>query len=187
MKSRLSFLIAFALVLLCASPVFADNVQTDYDHGVNFSQFQTYSWGQVKTVNPFYVDRIKGQVDQILQAAGWKLVPSGGNVVVFATDNVHNQKELETTYNGFGDGWGFGWGWGGWGWGGPGFGDSSTQTTYKQPVGKLVVDMFDGGSKKLLWRGMATGDLSNNSDKNNKNLAKDIAKMLKDFPPKAKG
>lgn len=182
MKTKLNAVLLTAVLGVLAAAAYADNVQTDFDHGVNFSQYQTYSWGQVKTTNPFYVDRIKNAVNQRLQAAGWKLVDSGGSVMVFATDNVHNQQELETTYNGFGGGWGFGWGWGGWGWGGPGF-ENSTQTTVNQPVGRLVIDMFDGSSKKLLWRGMATGDLSNNSDKNSKNLDKDIAKMFRNFPP----
>jgi hypothetical protein len=54
-------------------------------------------------------------------------------------------------------------------------------------VGHLVVDVFDGNSKRLLWRGMASRDLSNNSDKNAKGLNQDIEKMMKNFPPKTKG
>ena len=90
-------------------------------------------------------------------------------------------------YEGFGGGWGGGWGWGGWGWGGlgspGGFGDATTTTT-NQPVANLVVDLFDGNSKNLLWRGLATEDLSTNANKNTKSLDSDIARMFKGFPPK---
>jgi len=186
MKSASHLLLAIALLFGSSAVVFGGNVRMDYDHSVDFSQYHTYSWGQVKTSDPFYVDRIKQAVNQRLQAKGWRLVPSGGAVTIFATDNVHNQKETQTMYDGLGGGWGGGWGWGGWGWGGgwgPGIGDATTTTT-NQPVANLVIDMFDSTSKKLLWRCLATEDLSTNANKNTKQLDGDIAKMFKDFPPK---
>jgi hypothetical protein len=82
-------------------------------------------------------------------------------------------------------GWG-GWGWGGWGWGGgwgSGVGEATTTTT-NQPVSNLVIDLFDASTKKLLWRGLATEDLSSNAQKNTKSLDGDVAKMFKGFPPK---
>jgi hypothetical protein len=47
-----------------------------------------------------------------------------------------------------------------------------------------VIDLFDGSTKKLLWRGLATADLSTNAGKNTKSLDGDIGKMFKGFPPK---
>jgi hypothetical protein len=181
--------VVMAIVLIGSSmAAFAGNVRTDYDHSANFSQYNSYSWGKVKTSNPFYVTRIQQAVNQQLQAKGWQLMPSGGAVTVFATDQVHNQQELQTMYDGWGGGWGGGWGWGGWGWGGgwadPGI-TTATTTTTNQPVSNLVVDLFEGSSKKLLWRGLATEDLSTNSSKNTKMLDGDINNMFKNFPPKA--
>jgi Domain of unknown function (DUF4136) len=180
-KYQLCFALAIGLLVGAASSAFADEIKTDYDHGVNFSAFHTYSWGKVTSKNPFFKDRIKEAIDKDLQAKGWQLAPAGGAVTIFATDNVHNEQELETMYDGMGGGWGGGWGWGGWG-GMGGMGDATT-TTVNQKTGKLVIDMFDGNSKKLLCRGSATSDLSSNSNKNTKNLDSDIAKMLKNFPP----
>ncbi|HEV2272617.1 MAG TPA: DUF4136 domain-containing protein [Acidobacteriaceae bacterium] len=185
MRYVFSLALAGALLLAVGSTAFADNVKTDFDHGADFSKFHTYSWGKVTTANPFYVDRIKDAVNRDLQSKGWQMVPSGGDATVFATDRVHNEQELETMYDGMGGGWGGGWGWGGWGgMGGGGMGEATTNTV-NQRVGHLVVDMFESNSKKLLWRGSSTADLSNNSDKNTKNLEKDVDKMLKNFPPKA--
>jgi len=45
------------------------------------------------------------------------------------------------------------------------------------------VDLFDAKSKKLLWRGSSSDTLSNNSDKNIKNLDKGVEKMFQHFPP----
>jgi hypothetical protein len=39
---------------------------------------------------------------------GWTLAPTGGSVTVFATDNIHDQQEIETMYDGLGGGWGGG-------------------------------------------------------------------------------
>lgn len=187
MKRQHHFLPLIALILFAVAQVaYGDEVKTDYNHKTNFSDFHTYSWGDVKTANPFFVDRIKDEVNRDLQAKGWQMVPSGGDVTIFAHGNINNQQELETYYNGFGGGWGGRWGWRGWGWGGPGFGQTTTTTT-TQPVGNLVMDVFSGNSKDLLWRGIIQRDLSNKEEKNAKALDKDIDKALKDFPPKSQG
>ncbi len=184
MKIRWTLALSAVVLFLFSGFAQADTIKTDYDHNANFSQIHTYSWGQVKTSDPFYVDRIKQAVDKQLQSKGWQLVPEGGQAVVFAMGNVKNEQEVETNYNGFGPGWGGGWGWGGWGWRGGGFGDTTTSTV-NQPVGSLVIDIFDS-NKKLLYRGITTRDVSNKSKKNTEALNKDIGKMFKDFPPKAK-
>ena len=186
-----SMRIALMTIVLMGSSMaaFAGNVRTDYDHTANFSQYNTYSWGKVKTSNPFFVTRIQQAIDQQLQAKGWQLKPTGGAVTVFATDNITDQQQVQTMYDGMGGGWGGGWGWGGWGWrggwGGPGFGTGiATTTTTDQNVGNLVIDLFEGSSKQILWRGIATENLSSNDAKNTKQLDEDIAKMFKSFPPK---
>jgi hypothetical protein len=188
MKLRLNLALAGALLLGSSVAALAGNVRTDYDHSANFSQYHTYSWGQVKTTDPFYVTRIQQAVNTQLQAKGWQLVPSNGSVTIFAFDKVQNQQQVQTMYNNWGGGWGGGWGWGGWGWGGlgnpGGFDTTATTTTTNQPVGNLVIDLFEGSSKNLLWRGLATEDLSSNTNKNTSMLDNDIKNMFKSFPPK---
>jgi hypothetical protein len=173
--------------LLAVGIAHADSVKSDYSHSVDFSSFHTYSWGDVKTANPLYVDRVRQAVDQALQAKGWQLVPNGGDTTVFANGQIRNEQQLETMYNSLGPGWGGGWGWGGWGWGrGGGFGTATTTTT-TQPVGSLVIDIFTVTDKKLAWRGIIERDISDKAEKNTKGLDKDIQKLFKDFPPKGRG
>src|SRR5207302_2413846 len=142
----------------------------------NFSQFKTYSWQEIKPANSLWDARIKNAVDAQLAAKGWTQVGSGGDVAVVAIKTTQTQRSLNTFYNGFG---------GGWGWrrfGGGGFGEATTTTdTYK--VGTVVVDLFDTKSKQLIWRGSSSDTLSNNSDKNIKNLDKGVEKMFQHFPP----
>jgi hypothetical protein len=165
--------VSIAMFVFLATASFAQQVKTDYDRNVNFSQYKTYSWEKVKTQDPLWVDRIKSAVDADLTTKGWTQVPSDGNISLVAMEATKNEKTLNTFYNGFG---------GGWRWGG--FGNATTTVdTYK--VGTLVLDMFDTQTKKLVWRGSASDTLSDKTDKNIKNLNKGVQKMLKHFPPEA--
>jgi hypothetical protein len=162
------------IVFLIATASLAQQVKTDYDREANFSQYKTYSWEKVQTQDSLWVDRIKEAVNTDLAAKGWIPVQSGGDISVVAIGTTQNQQTLDTFYDGFGGGWR----WRGFG----GFGDSTTTVeTYK--VGTLVVDLFDPKTKKLIWRGSASDALSNKSDRNIRNLDKDVQKMFDHFPP----
>ncbi|SDF43962.1 DUF4136 domain-containing protein [Terriglobus roseus] len=167
MKTMLArTLLLFALSSTVAAS--AQKTSVDYDHSTNFSSYHTYSWGQVKTVDSIWADRIKNSVDQQLQAKGWTKVADGGDVAVAALGQARNQQEEQTFYSG-----------GGWGWG-PGV---ATTSTYNTRQGTLVIAMFDTKTKKLIWRGVSDGDLSGKPEKNIDKLNKSIAKFFKVFPP----
>lgn len=174
MKIQKTIALTLAMILLTTAAAVAQQVKTDYDRNANFSQYKTYSWSKVQTKDPLLVDRIKSAVNSALGAKGLTQVDSGGDISIVAMEMTKNQQTLNTFYDG---------GFGGWRWGG--FGDATTTTeTYK--VGTLVIDLFDTRSKELLFRGSSSDTLSNNSDKNIKNLDKGVTKMFKHFPPEAK-
>lgn len=176
MKMQRVMLVLLATMFLFAGRASAQQVKTDYDRSANFAQYKTYSWEQVKTKDALDIDRIKAAVNAALAAKGWTQVDSGGDVSIVAMEITRNQQTLNTFYDGFG---------GGWGWrrfGGGGFGEATTTTeTYK--VGTLVVDLFATKTKQLIWRGASSDTLSDNSNKNIKNLDKGVEKMFKQFPP----
>ena len=174
MKLQNRIALSLAGVLLTAVTACA-GISTDYDHGVNFAQYKTYSWGKIQTANGLWDDRVKDAVATQLTAKGLTEVPSGGDVVITARDAIQNQQELNTFYDGFGGRRWFGGGMG-----------TATTTTETIKVGTLLVEMFDGHSKNLIWRASATDTLSNNSDKNIKSLDKNIQKMFGHFPPQPK-
>jgi hypothetical protein len=176
MKLQKAVFVLMGMMLLFAGQLSAQQVKTDFDRNANFGQYKTYSWEQVKTKDALDVGRIKAAVNAALAAKGWTQVDSGGDVSIIAMEMTHDQQTLNTFYDGFG---------GGWGWrrfGGGGLGEATTTTeTYR--VGTVVVDLFDTKTKQLIWRGSSSDTLSNNSDKNIKNLDKGVDKMFKNFPP----
>ena len=178
MKMQKVMLALVGMTLVFAGMASAQQVKTDYDRSANFALYKTYSWEHVETKDPLNVDRIKHAVNTVFAARGWTMVDSGADVAVVAMEITRDQQTLDTFYDGFG---------GGWGWrrfGGGGFGEATTTTdTYK--VGTVVVDLFDTKNKQLIWRGSASDTLSDNSDKNIKNLNESVDKMFKHFPPGA--
>jgi hypothetical protein len=178
MKMQKVMLALVGMTLVFAGMASAQQVKTDYDRSANFALYKTYSWEHVETKDPLNVDRIKHAVNTVLAARGWTMVDSGADVAVVAMEITRDQQTLNTFYDGLG---------GGWGWrrfGGGGFGEATT-TTDTYTVGTVVVDLFDTKTKQLIWRGSASDTLSDNSDKNIKNLNESVDKMFKHFPPGA--
>ena len=178
MKMQKAMSAFVGMTLVFAGMASAQQVKTDYDRSANFTLYKTYSWEHVETKDPLNVDRIKHAVNTVLAARGWTMVDSGADVAVVAMEITRDQQTLNTFYDGLG---------GGWGWrrfGGGGFGEATT-TTDTYTVGTVVVDLFDTKTKQLIWRGSASDTLSNNSDKNIKNLNESVDKMFKHFPPGA--
>ena len=159
MQSKSARFVLVAVSFLFASALSAQHVKTHYDRSANFAQYKTYSWEQVKTREPLDVDRIKNAVNAALAAKGWTRVESGGDIWILAVEE--------------------GWRWSGFGAFGP------TTDTYEDRT--LTVDLVDTKTKRLLWRGSSTDRLSNNSDKNIKNLDKGVEKLFKKFPSSSSG
>ena len=173
MKVQRRFAVAIAAFFLAAGSALA-GITTDYDHKVDFAHYKTYSWGKVQTANDLWDERVKSAVAGQLVAKGLTEVASGGDVVVAARDAIHNEQKLNTFYDGFGGRRRF-------------FGTGMATTTvdnYK--VGTLIVELFDGTSKNLIWQGSASNTLSSNADKNIKSLDKNAQQMFEHFPPQPK-
>jgi hypothetical protein len=165
------------VALALAGGALAQDVKTDYDKAANFGGVKTFAlkigtaWG-----NPIGEKRVTDEITQALTAKGWTLAEEGkGDAQVVLHGATQTKHSLNTFYSGMG-----GYGWRGMGAAGMG---SATTTTSDYTVGTLVVDIFDGKSKQLMWRGTAQDELSDKPEKNIKKLEKASDKMFKDFPP----
>jgi uncharacterized protein DUF4136 len=170
-----------ALLLFSWVPASAQDITSDFDRAYDFSKIKTFAvkmgtpWG-----NQLGEKRIQSEVSEALVAKGWKTAPEeSADAIVILHGATQTKHDVNTFYSGMG-----GYGYGGWGYGG-GMGTATT-TTYEYRVGTLVADIFDAKTKSLVYRGSATDELSDKSDKNIKKGEKAIEKMFKNFPPKPK-
>jgi hypothetical protein len=92
---------------------------------------------------------------------------------VSAFGKTTERDTMESFYTGFP-----GWGWRHWG----GM-EGVTTDVVPEVVGNLSVDIFDGTSKTLIWRGTSSETLSSKPDKNDKKLEHSVEEMFKKFPP----
>lgn len=177
--NTLRSLITLSLLALPALAA-AQDVKIDFDKAYTFPATATYSiaigttWG-----NDLSQRRVLQEIDEALTAKGWKKVASNPDVAVVLHGATQTKKTANTFYSGMGGGYGYRYG----GWGG-----SATASTVvnEYNVGTLVVDMFDGKTKNLVFRGIAEDEISDNAEKNAKRLDKASTKLFKEFPPKPK-
>jgi hypothetical protein len=113
-------------------------------------------------------------VNAKLEAKGLAQVADGGDIAIVAIKTSQTMRTLQTFYDGFG---------GGWRWRGFGNFGESTTTEQDYQEGTLVIDLYDGKTKQLVWRGSTESVLSDKAEKNEKNLDKGVNKMFKNFPP----
>jgi len=175
------------ILLLAISCAFGQDVRYNFDKDTNFSKFKTYKWVILKdapTANDLVTKQLKDTVDAELATKGLtKVDDDTANLFIGYQAGVGQEKQFTS----FSSDWGYGGGWYRGGWYGPGGGmtTGSTSTIY---VGQLVLDMYDSANRDLVWRGVASKTLDSKAkpDKQEKNLAKAVKKLLKNYPPAVK-
>lgn len=177
-------------LLLVAAGVVAvgQDVRYNFDRNTDFSKFKTYKWVALKDaakLDDLTDKQIKDTLDTELSQKGLSKVDSDqADLFVGYQAAVGTEKQF-TSFN---SDWGYGGGWyrGGW-YGRPGGGMTTGQTSTIY-VGQLAVDMYDSGNHDLVWRGVASKTLDTKAkpDKQQKNLNKAVAKLMKNYPPTAK-
>ena len=183
---------AMVLALLAYSVTHAQDVKYNYRQGTDFSKYHTYKWVDSVEGAPTiggHLDQIldseiKQSIDSQLAAKGLSKVDSGKADLLVGYQIALTQ---EKQWNASGSGWGGGPGWGGWGpLGMESLSGTATSSTIN--IGTLVLGIYDGTAKQLVWMGAASKTVNpgKNQEKNRKNLDKATQKLLKEFPPNAK-
>ena len=180
-------LIYIALLFSAGISAFGQDIRYNFDRNADFSKFRTYKWVALKGAEPLNnltAQQITAAFDAELSKKGLtKAMGDTADLYIGYQASVNQEKEF-TSYN---TDWGYGPGWYGGGWygGGSSMTTGQTSTIY---IGQLVLDMYDSGQQDLVWRGVAskTLDAKAKPDKQQKNLTKAVAKLLKNYPPVVK-
>lgn len=187
MKLRYTFMIT--ILLVTAASALAQDVRFDFDKDKDFSKYKTYKWVTIKDAqlpDELTQKALTSAIDSQLAAKGLTKTDSDKADLYIGYQTAIGQEKEFTSFN---TGWGYGPGWGG-GWYGHGGMTSntsygSTSTVY---VGQLDLSVYDPAAKQLVWRGTASKTLDPKAkpEKKEKNIAKAVGKLLKNYPPQVK-
>jgi len=187
MKTIQNSLIAILMGILFTNLLFAQ-VKSDYDKTVDFSKYKTYTfrgWAENsdQILNDFDKKRILESFRDELTARGMTKDDSNPDVGI-TLYIVVQQKTSTTAYSNYNGGMGYGMG--RWGWG-MGYGMGTSTTTYSEDdylEGTIVVDFYDESTKNLVWQGVLTKKVTENPQKREKTIPKNVSKLMKKYPVK---
>jgi uncharacterized protein DUF4136 len=192
--NKLTFLasVFLAVVLLMFGVVgvgVAQDVRYDFDKNQDFSKYKTYKWVPIKGADQpdeLTSKKVTAAIDAELAKKGLTKTDADTADLYIGFQTAIGSEKQFTSYN---TGWGYGGGWGG-GW--YGYGGMATSTTYSSTstvyIGQLDVSIYDPAQKQMVWRGNASKTLDPKAkpEKKEKNIAKAVEKLLKNFPPPIK-
>jgi hypothetical protein len=173
-------LITFGLIVLgvCIGCGPTLQVRTDYDHTLSFSRYQTFTLGEGKVIeqgaiteNSFIKERIDKALKVGLTARGLALGGTQADLVAKYAAGARTVRELETA--GIPPMVGPMWG-------------PYPQDFWvtEHPEGTLIIDLLDGKTGKLVWRGYIVAQGSGLNDAGF--IQKAVNKALQSYPPPAK-
>ncbi len=180
MRKTLGLVFVLALI---AAPAMAQKVTIDYAHDFDFTSVKTFQYVETEDSNikgnEIMANRVADMIKKELREGGGTEVQSNPDVYV----TYHFTSEENTSYNttsmGYGGYGGYYGGWGGYGrYGGMGgMGGMGTSTTYATTYteGTLIIDLYEPGDKKLIWRGTGTVTVKDKPE----NQIKQVDKILK--------
>ena len=174
MKKALGIVFVLALV---ATPAVAQKVTIDYAHDFDFAAAKTFQYVETKdsnAPNELMDERIKNAIVKELTEGGLKQVDADPDLFVTYHVTTAERTSYTTTNMGYGGYGGYYGGWGGWG--APGMGTSTTSAR-NYTEGTLLIDAFEPGDKKMVWRGTGTVTIKSQPEKQMKQVNKILAKL----------
>jgi hypothetical protein len=188
MSIRSFFSTSLAVVLLvpallagCSSL----DITSDYDRDADFASFKTYEIitkpedAVQNRANEIVARRLESSLDNQMQTMGFTKAAGQADLgVIWHGSTKEQQSTTVDTYRYAGAGYGYGY----YGWWGPGMG-TTTVSHNSWEEGMLIVDLVDQENNKLVWRGVATAVLSDNSG-TQEYLDKVVVALLSEYPGK---
>lgn len=168
----------FALLLLagCAS---GPDVKVDADPSANFAGYRTYSWAYHDTprgMNPLTYQRVRQSIDANLASRGYTQADPGDFAVGFT---LGARDKVEVTdfgpYGPFYPGYGRRGFYGGWGM------PYSNVDVRNVTEGTLTIDIYDTGTKRPVWHGVATQEIGSKVTEDQIDTA--VSSVLAKFGP----
>lgn len=176
---KLVYLLGLVIIVSSCTSM---RVTSDYDKTVDFTQHKTYSFlgwqdNSDKLLNRLDRDRWEKAFAEQFDKRGYQYVKDGGDIVVslFLVVDEKTGKTAYTTH--VGGAYGYRWGWG--------MGTSyTTVEEYEYEVGTLVVDVFDGQTKDLIWQGVGSDTVIDNPKERERKIPYFARNVMYKYPIK---
>ncbi|MEH6306105.1 DUF4136 domain-containing protein [Olivibacter sp. CPCC 100613] len=174
------FLLAMAVMMLAACSPY--KYYTTQSKNGAFSQYKTYAWlpGLDSLSKSYYNNSIAQEniyeaADAALKAKGLTYSENNPDLLFRYKAIVNNTSR--TVYAPMYGGWGWGWGWGPyWGWG---MGGAVGRERYR--AGHIIIEAVDAKTKKIVWQGRGSGEVSN-PEKAVNDLPVVVQNIMKQYP-----
>ena len=166
-------------------------ITTDYDKEMDFTVIKTFGflkWNDESAaiVNDIDQRRLESAVTSELEKRGMKRVDGMGDSMIGFHVVVENKTGTTSYTDHYGNmgyygggraGFGYGYGY-------PYGGGSSTTTTqtYNYVIGTIIIDQYESSTKKLMWEGVAQGEVTGDKSNREDNIKSDISRMYQNYP-----
>ncbi len=190
-------LIACLVILPVFSGCSSLSVDSEWDHQVDFSGYQSYAWipqdeGPVNEQQlPKHLDlRLRRVVDEILiDEKGLERAPTPAQADFLLAYYINTKKETKVNYSVYAGYYG-GYGYGGYGYGyWPGYhggmgisGGTAMHNVREYTTGTLVLDIVDPKTHAMIWTGVVAGEARYESPTGER-VTDIVTEMLMSFPP----
>lgn len=169
-----SVIITISFFLVSCSSI---SVNQDYDPAFDFSKLKTFGFIPLPAdagIDQLSADKLGAAIKNELFAKGYTLSENAdfGIALMFSS-------QTKTNIQSYGYGYGYG------AWGRPGMYGTGGVDVSQYQQGTLIIDIIDMANQKLVWRGTATGAMSDSPsvEERTQNINNAVAKVLAQFPP----
>ena len=155
-------------------------MNVNFDRGAQFAQYHTYKWAPVESaqrLDDLTADQLVGTLNVALEKKGLKR--SEDKPDLYIAYQVARGDEKKLSHFNAGASYGSGAG------ATSGTGAATVTTVH---TGLLVLDLYDAGTKKLIWRGVVSNAFAADAkpDKKQRQMDQAVEKLLKQYPPQVK-
>jgi len=177
MKTTNTILTLIAFIAMSCGPSL--RISSDYDKSADFNTYSTYKLNAVNNtgvVNQLQLTRIENSIKWEFGQRNLKENRLNPDLIINPVAVLKDKKTISFDADNYRVG-GIYRPYGVWG--------SPTHATirandYKE--GSLLIDVLDAKSKKLIWTGVVSADITGQPKDSEKVIKKAISKMMKDFP-----
>lgn len=164
--------VVLAALVLTVGPTYAAKIRIDHDASFDFTRVETFAWHEAEDTSvdgrdPLAHDRLVAMIRGHFLDSGLQEVESEPDVWI--TYRSITDLQLQTGAAGPA---------GGWYWRGGGL-DETTVGDLQSNVGTLMIDVYDGSERRMIWRGTATKVLPDDPQKGYRKADAAIAKLVK--------